>query len=132
MTTEVSSGKDINNFFSRNSRRISNASNAVGGNSDSAFAIEDEREPDAFTVIYRVALTQDKSGKFIPANRPAKIRKNELERYLAKRVSEDRPDKGNPVFALQPMKTAGVATEVALNGHIKSRKRRKRRRGSRG
>jgi hypothetical protein len=120
MTTEVSSGKDMNNFFSRNSRRISNASDAVGGNSDSAFAIEDEREPDAFTVIYRVALTQDSSGKFIPANRPAK------------RVSEDRPDKGNPVFALQPMKTAGVATEVALNGHIKSRKRRKRRRGSRG
>ena len=131
MTTEVSSSKDINNFFSRNSRRISNASDAVGGNSDSAFAIENEREPDAFTVIYRVALTQDSSGKFTPANRPAKIRKNELERYLAKRVGEDRPDAGNPVFALQPMKAADEVTEIALSSHIKSRKR-KRRRGKRG
>lgn len=132
MTTEVSSGRDIQNFLSRNSRRISNVSGAVGGNNDSAFAIEDERDPDAFTVIYRVALTQDKSGQFIPSNRPAKIRKNELERYLAKRVGEDRPDKGNPVFALQPMKAADGATEVALSSHIKRRKRRKRRRGSRG
>ena len=131
MTTEVSSGRDVENFFSRNSRRISNATGSVGGNSDSAFAIEDEREPDAFTVIYRVALTQNKSGKFIPANRPAKIRKNELERYLAKRVGEDRPDSGQPVFALQPMKAADGATEVALSSHIKSRKRRKRRRGRR-
>jgi len=132
MTTEVSSGRDIENFFSRSSRRISNATGSVGGNSDSAFAIENERDPDAFTVIYRVALTQNKSGQFIPANRPAKIRRNELERYLAKRVGEDRPDSGKPVFALQPMKAADGATEVALSSHIKSRKRRKRRRGRRG
>lgn len=132
MTTEVSSGRDIENFFSRNSRRISNETGSVGGNGDSAFAIEDERDPDAFTVIYRVALAQNKSGKFTPSNRPAKIRRNELERYLSKRVRGDRPDSGKPVFALQPMKAADGATEVALSGHIKSRKRRKRRRGRRG
>jgi len=124
-------GSDIENFLSRNSSRISKQSGAVGGNGDSAFAIEDEREPEAFTVIYRVALTEDKSGKFIPANRPAKVRKIELDRYLAKRVGEDRPDAGNPVFALQPMKAADEVTEIALSSHIKSRKR-KRRRGKRG
>ena len=131
MTTELQGGRDIENFLSRNSSRISNGAGSVGGNGDSAFAIEDEREPEAFTVIYRVAL-QEKAGKFIPANRPAKIRRIELDRYLAKRVGEDRPDTGNPVFALQPMKTADEATEIALSGHIKSRKRRKRRRGKRG
>ena len=131
MTTQTS-GRDIENFFSRNSSRISNETGSVGGNSDSAFAIENEREPEAFTVIYRVALAPDKSGKFIPANRPAKIRKSELDRYLEKRVGEDRPERGNPVFALQPMQTAGEVTEVALSSHIKSRKRRKRRRGKRG
>ena len=125
-------GRDIENFLSRNSSRISNETGSVGGNGDSAFAIEDEREPEAFTIIYRIALTQGKSGKFVPANRPAKIRVTELKKVLAKRVGEDRPDAGNPVFALQPMKAADETTEIALSGHIKSRKRRKRRRGKRG
>ena len=131
MTTELQGGRDIEDFISRNSSRISNGAGSVGGNGDSAFAIEDEREPEVFTVIYRVAL-REKAGKFIPANRPAKVRKTELDRYLAKRVGEDRPDAGNPVFALQPMKAADETTEIALSGHIKSRKRRKRRRGKRG
>jgi len=125
-------GSDIDTFLSRNSSRISNETGSVGGNRDSAFAIEDEREPEAFTIIFRVAMTEDKSGKFVPFNRPAKIRKTEVDRYLVKRVGGDRPDAGNPVFALQPMKAADEATEIALSGHIKSRKRRKRRRGKRG
>ena len=125
-------GRDIENFLSRNSSRISKQTGSVGGNGESAFAFEDEREPQAFSIIYRVALTKDKSGKFVPANRPAKIRVTELKKVLAKRVGKDRPDAGNPVFALQPMKTADETTGVALSGHIKSRKRRKRRRGKRG
>jgi hypothetical protein len=125
-------GRDIENFLSRNSSRISKQTGSVGGNGDGAFAIEDEREPEAFTIIYRIALTQGKSGKFVPANRPAKIRVTELKKVLAKRVGEDRPDAGNPVFALQPMKAADETTEIALSSHIKSRKRRKRRRGKRG
>ena len=133
MTTQaVQDGRGINDFFDRNSRRISGTEGSIGGNGDSAFAIEEEREPEAFTVIYRVALMKDKSGGFAPANRPAKVRKVELDRYLAKRIGEDRPDSGSPVFALQPMKAADVTTEVAPSSHIKGRKRRKRSRGRRG
>ena len=134
MTTKMAgSGNEVELFFRRHANEFGAdmISSSVGGDSNVAFGIETEREPHEFVMVYRIALDGLKGGPFAPSNKQLKIRRIDLERTLAKRVRVGRPDAGEPIFAIQPVKVAGVATEVASSNHTKSRKRRKRRHRSR-
>ena len=134
MTTKIrGSGNEVDLFFRRHADDFGAdmASSSVGGDSNVAFGLETEREPHEFVMVYRVALDGLEGGSFAPSNKQFKIRRIDLDRTLGKRVRIGRPDAGDPIFALQPVKVAGVVAEVASSNHTKSRKRRKRRRRSR-
>jgi hypothetical protein len=132
--------QDVDQFFKRNAQEFGNqhVSQSMGGNGGVAYGLEGEKNPQEFITVYKVALDgkivdgKRVKGKFAPSNKAFRIKKTELERTLAKRVRDGRPDAGSAIFALQPVKVAGEATEVISSNHTKSRKRRKRRRRSRG
>ena len=121
----------VDNFMKRHASEFGDMA-FVGGNEFGGFGIEAEREPWEFVTLYRVALMRSQDGTYRPANTPVRIKSTEVARTLAKRVLSGEPDAGSPLFAYQPVLAAGVTDEVALNSPTKSRKRRKRRRGSRG
>ncbi len=128
---QTQGNSEIDLFFRRHQGEFGREAFSMGGNQDSAYGIEAEKDPGAFMHIWRVAL---ENGK--PANRSVKIRVIELSRYMSKVVPPGEVDSGKPVFALQPVelepvKVAGVAAEVAPNNQAKGRRRRKRRRRSR-
>jgi len=104
----------------------------MGGNGGVAYGLEGEKNPNEFVTVYEVAISGvikggKKKGSFLPSNKPVVIKREALERTLEKRVRDGRPDSGSAIFALQPVKVAGVVTEVISSNHTKSRKRRKRR-----
>lgn len=109
-----------------------------GGDADSGFGIQPEKEPWEFVTVYRVAPMRQPDGSYKPYNQPLTIKRSELDRHLAKVVPQGEVGEGSKIFAMEPVKVstkqsvkaAGVTSGVATSGDTKRRKRRRRRRKS--
>ena len=128
--------RDVDNFFKRYNFR--NGSGMSGGDADSGFGIQPEKEPWEFVTVYRVAPMRQPDGSYKPYNQPLTIKRSELDRHLAKVVPQGEVGEGSKIFAMEPVKVstkqsvkaAGVTSGVATSGDTKRRKRRRRRRKS--
>ena len=133
--TELHDG-EVDNFFQRYNFR--GGSGMTGGNADSGFGIQPEKEPWEFVTVYRVSPMRQPDGSYQPYNQAVTIKRSELDRHLAKVVPEGEVGAGSKIFAMEPakvstkqsVKTAGVTSGVATSGDTKRRKRRRRRRKS--